>query len=157
MDQRATAIRDRWQDRRPRIASPAGLSIVAEGRESIRDRIAFVMSFGGHGDLARALHDTTSRGEILATRISEAQFRRARRRSCEACIRSRYGLAVALLNLAARVGPGEQCGRRYQGHRRFPAASSLAVTDSAESHPIFEADEDYQATLPEPSGPTCNT
>ena len=46
------------------ISFSGGLSIVAAGRESIRDRVAFVMSFGGHGDLARAMHYLTT-GEVL--------------------------------------------------------------------------------------------
>ena len=35
------------------ISFSGGLSIVAAGRAPLRDRVAFVMSFGGHGDLAR--------------------------------------------------------------------------------------------------------
>src|SRR5262249_36178217 len=34
------------------ISFSGGLSIVAAGRDSIKDRVAFVMSFGGHGDLS---------------------------------------------------------------------------------------------------------
>ena len=37
------------------ISFAGGLSIVAAGRPSIRDKVAFVMSFGGHGDLPRTL------------------------------------------------------------------------------------------------------
>ena len=36
------------------ISFAGGLSIVAAGRPSIRDKVAFVVSFGGHGDLPRA-------------------------------------------------------------------------------------------------------
>jgi dienelactone hydrolase len=35
------------------VSFSGGLSIVAAGRERIRDRVAFLISFGGHGNLAR--------------------------------------------------------------------------------------------------------
>ena len=38
------------------ISFAGGLSIVAAGRPSIRDKVAYVVSFGGHGDLGRVLH-----------------------------------------------------------------------------------------------------
>src|SRR5688572_20361740 len=37
------------------ISFAGGLSIVAAGREAIRDKVAYVVSFGGHGDLSRVL------------------------------------------------------------------------------------------------------
>ena len=37
------------------ISFAGGLSIVAAGRPSIRDKVAYVVSFGGHGDLERVL------------------------------------------------------------------------------------------------------
>ena len=37
------------------ISFSGGLSIVAAGRPELRDRVAFVMSFGGHGDLPRVM------------------------------------------------------------------------------------------------------
>ena len=37
------------------ISFAGGLAMVAAGRPSIRDRLAFVFSFGGHGDLPRVL------------------------------------------------------------------------------------------------------
>jgi hypothetical protein len=37
------------------ISFAGGLSIVAAGRPSIRDKVAYVVSFGGHGDLGRVL------------------------------------------------------------------------------------------------------
>ena len=38
------------------ISFAGGLSIVAAGRSAIRDKVAYVVSFGGHGDLGRVLH-----------------------------------------------------------------------------------------------------
>jgi hypothetical protein len=133
------------------ISFSGGLSIVAAGRDSIRDRVAFVMSFGGHGDLARALHYLTS-GEILG------DLETAKRSSAVAGADHvgvhpphDYGLAVVLLNLADRVVPPEQVEPLARGIDGFLLASSLAVTDPPRAIPVFEEMKKYQETLPEPS------
>ena len=38
------------------VSFAGGLSTVAAGRAGIRDKVAFVLSFGGHGDLPRVMH-----------------------------------------------------------------------------------------------------
>ena len=133
------------------ISFTGGLAIVAAGRESIRDRVAFVMSFGGHGDLSRALHYLTS-GEVLG------DLEAAKRSSAVAGADHvgvhpphDYGLAVVLLNLADRVVPADQVAALSRGIDGFLLASSLAVTDPPKSVPVFEEMKKYQATLPEPS------
>jgi dienelactone hydrolase len=133
------------------ISFTGGLSIVAAGRESIRDRVAFVMSFGGHGDLARAMHYLTS-GEVLG------DLEQAKRSSVVAGADHvgvhpphDYGLAVVLLNLADRVVPADQVAALSKGIDGFLLASSLAVTDPPKSVPVFEEMKKYQETLPEPS------
>jgi dienelactone hydrolase len=133
------------------ISFTGGLSIVAAGRESIRDRVAFVISFGGHGDLARALHYLTS-GEVLG------DLERAKASSVVAGADHvgvhpphDYGLAVVLLNLADRVVPADQVEALAKGIDGFLLASSLAVTDPPKSVPVFAAMKEYQETLPEPS------
>lgn len=133
------------------ISFTGGLSIVATGRESIRDRVAFVMSFGGHGDLARALHYLAS-GEVLG------DLEAAKRSSAVAGAEHvgvhpphDYGLAVVLLNLADRVVPPDQVAALSKGIDGFLLASSLAVTDPPKSVPVFEEMKKYQETLPEPS------
>jgi len=133
------------------ISFSGGLSIVAAGRESIRDRIAFVMSFGGHGNLARAMHYLTS-GEV------QGNIEAAKRSSAVAGADHvgvhpphDYGLAVVLLNLADRVVPAEQVEPLARGIDGFLLASSLAVTEPAKAIPVFEEMKKYQQTLPEPS------
>jgi dienelactone hydrolase len=133
------------------ISFSGGLSIVAAGRDSIRDRVAFVMSFGGHGDLARAMHYLTS-GEVLG------DLQQAKRSSAVAGADHvgvhpphDYGLAVTLLNLADRVVPADQVGPLSKGIDGFLLASSLAVTEPPKAIPIFEEMKKYQETLPEPS------
>jgi hypothetical protein len=38
------------------ISFAGGMSLVAAGRPSIRDKLAYIVSFGGHADLPRVLH-----------------------------------------------------------------------------------------------------
>src|SRR5918993_3886963 len=84
------------------ISFSGGLSIVAAGRDSIKDRVAFVMSFGGHGDLARAMHYLTS-GEVLGD-LETAKRSSAVLGADHVGVHPPhdYGLAVVLLNLADR-------------------------------------------------------
>lgn len=133
------------------ISFTGGLSIVAAGRESIRDRVAFVMSFGGHGDLARALHYLTS-GEVLGD-LEAARHSSAVAGAEHVAVHPPhdYGLAVVLLNLADRVVPPGQVAALSKGIDGFLLASSLAVTDPPAAIPVFEEMKAYQATLPEPS------
>lgn len=133
------------------ISFSGGLSIVAAGRESIRDRIAFVMSFGGHGDLARAMHYLTS-GEV------QGDLEAAKRSSAVVGADHvgvhpphDYGLAVVLLNLADRVVPPEQVEPLSRGIDGFLLASSLAVTEPEKAIPVFEEMKAYQETLAEPA------
>ena len=109
------------------------------------------MSFGGHGDLSRAMHYLTS-GEVLG------DLEAAKRSSAVAGADHvgvhpphDYGLAVTLLNLADRVVPPDQVAALSKGIDGFLLASSLAVTDPPKSVPVFEEMKKYQETLPEPS------
>ena len=133
------------------ISFSGGLSIVAAGRESIRDRVAFVMSFGGHGDLARAMHYLTT-GEVLGD-IEKAKKSSAVLGADHVGVHPPhdYGLAVVLLNLADRVVPPDQVAALSKGIDGFLLASSLAVTDPPRAIPVFEEMKAYQQTLPEPS------
>ena len=133
------------------ISFSGGLSIVAAGRESIRDRIAFVMSFGGHGDLARAMHYLTS-GQVLGD-LEKAKRSSAVLGADHVSVHPPhdYGLAVTLLNLADRVVPAEQVAPLAKGIDGFLLASSLAVTEPQKAVPVFEEMKTYQETLPEPS------
>src|SRR5689334_17843356 len=74
------------------ISFGGGLSIVAAGRPSIRDRVAFVMAFGGHADLPRTLR-------FLCTGVQPDGSRRAPHD---------YGLAIVLLGAADHVVPAPQ-------------------------------------------------
>jgi dienelactone hydrolase len=133
------------------ISFTGGLSIVAAGRESVRDRVAYVMSFGGHGDLSRALHYLTS-GEVLGD-LEAAKHSSAVLGAEHVGVHPPhdYGLAVTLLNLADRVVPPDQVAALSKGIDGFLLASSLAVTDPPKSVPVFEEMKKYQEALPEPA------
>jgi hypothetical protein len=133
------------------ISFSGGLAIVAAGRDSIKDRVAFVMSFGGHGDLARAMHYLVT-GQVLGD-LEKAKRSSAVLGADHVSVHPPhdYGLAVTLLNLADRVVPADQVGPLSKGIDGFLLASSLAVTDPPKAIPVFEEMKKYQETLPEPS------
>ena len=89
------------------ISFSGGLSIVAAGRPRLRDRLAFVLSFGGHGDLIRVMHY-----------LAPGRCRRPTPAAAAADITGAehvqvhpphdYGVAVVLLTFADRVVPAEQ-------------------------------------------------
>ena len=90
------------------ISFAGGLSIVAAGRPSIRDKVAFVVSFGGHGDLPRVMR-------YLAT--GEA----AHVPGVETHPPHDYGVAVILYGLPTGVVPPEQVAGAARRHRDIPA------------------------------------
>ena len=110
------------------ISFTGGLSIVAAGRESIRDRVAFVMSFGGHGDLARAMHYLDLGRGARRSRSGQAQFgggrRRSRRRASAARLRPGGGAAQPRRSRGA-AGPGRARCRKAStascSRRRSPS------------------------------------
>jgi len=133
------------------ISFSGGLSIVAAGRDSIRERIAFVLSFGGHGDLARVMHYLCS-GEVLG------DLDRAKRSSAVVGADHvgvhpphDYGVAVVLLSLADRIVPADQVDPLSRGIDGFLLASSLTATDEAAAIKVFDEMKAYAETLPEPS------
>ena len=117
------------------ISFAGGLSIVAASRPSIRDRVAFVMSFGGHGDLPRTLR-------YLCTGI---QGDGARRPPHD------YGVAIILLNVAERVVPPDQVLPLRAAILTFLEASRLDMVDKPKSAAEFERARARGTALPEPA------
>jgi fermentation-respiration switch protein FrsA (DUF1100 family) len=133
------------------ISLSGGLSVVAAGRDSIREKVAFVLSFGGHGDLARVMHYLCS-GEVLG------DLERAKRSSAvsgadhvEVHPPHDYGVAVVLLSLADRIVPPEQVAPLSRGIDGFLLASSLAVGNPEAAVKVFDEMKAYAETLPEPA------
>lgn len=133
------------------ISFSGGLSVVAAGRSSIRDHVAFVLSFGGHGDLARVMHYLCS-GQVLGD-LERAKPSSAVVGAAQVGVHPPhdYGVAVVLLSLADRVVPADQVAALSRGIDGFLLASSLAVTDQAAALTVFDEMKTYADTLPEPS------
>ncbi|MBI2822144.1 MAG: alpha/beta hydrolase [Acidobacteria bacterium] len=82
------------------ISYSGGLSVVAAGRSAIRDRVSFVLSIGGHGDMVRA-------GRFLCTGELPGGAGYLKPHD--------YGLGILLLNLADRLVPQSQSRRLIEG------------------------------------------
>ena len=133
------------------VSFSGGLSIVAAGRPTIRNKVAFILSFGGHGDLARVMHYLCS-GQVLG------DIDRAKRSSAvsgaghvQVHPPHDYGVAVVLLSLADRVVPADQIEALSRGIDGFLLASSLDMTDKPAAAREFARMREYAETLPEPS------
>ena len=88
------------------VSFSGGLSVVAAGRPALRDHVAYVLSFGGHGNLPRVLRyyctgvepalsgagdtqrpPTTTRSRCCYTRLPIWRCRQNRRNPCDAAWR----------------------------------------------------------------------
>jgi pimeloyl-ACP methyl ester carboxylesterase len=117
------------------ISFSGGLAIVAASRESVRDRIAFVLSIGGHGDLLRTL-DTLAGGILTDSVDAETDP---------------IGLAIVLASAAHRVVPAAQVAPLRAWARTFLTAGHLAADDPGRD-PMFADADRLAAALPEPAG-----
>ncbi|MBI1875955.1 MAG: hypothetical protein HYZ58_17925 [Acidobacteria bacterium] len=135
-----------WLSRRPNlgsIARPAlmgisfsgGLSIVAAGRPALRDRLAYVFSFGGHADLPRVL-------QFLANEEDRARSPHD------------YGVAILLLNVVTQIDgfvPAPQVAPLARAIETFLWASRLTTIDQHAADVEFEHARQLGRALPEPS------
>jgi dienelactone hydrolase len=117
------------------ISFTGGLSIVAAGRASIRDRVAFVMSFGGHGDLPRTL-------KYLCTGKQPDGSHRPPHD---------YGVAIILLGAADRVVPAEQVQPLRDAIRAFLEASHIDMVDKPRAKLAFARARELASALGEPA------
>ena len=120
------------------ISFAGGLSIVASGRPSIRDKVAYVVSFGGHGDLERVL-------TYLATGVA------VQAPGVRTIPPHDYGVAVILYAGADRVVPDDQVAALRDGIRTFLLASQLTLVDMDQANAMFAKARAMEAPLPEPS------
>ena len=133
------------------ISFSGGLSIVAAGRPSLANRIAYVFALGGHDDLPRVLRYLCTGRELrpvpkvhLASGSSE--------NDTFVLPPHDYGVAVILLAIAARAVPPAQADRLRDGVRQYLWASALdGGVDKARAPAEFEAVRRYGRSLPEPS------
>jgi dienelactone hydrolase len=121
------------------ISFAGGLSISAAGRPAIRDKVAFILSFGGHGDLPRVMRYLAT-GEApqvpgLATHPPHD-----------------YGVSVILYGLADQgVVPSEQVAALREGIKTFLLASQLTLVNMNQANATFAKAREMAKALPEPS------
>lgn len=120
------------------ISFAGGLSIVAASRPTVRDRVAYVLSFGGHGDLQRVVRYLCT-GE--APQVAGVETHPPHD----------YGVAVVLYGLAARVVPAEQLEPLREGIRTFLWASQLTLVDERKADATFAKAREMAKALAEPS------
>ena len=109
------------------ISFAGGLALVAAGRSAVRGHVAFVLSFGGHGDLLRVLRYLCLGGDDgiddRARRLAEGgQYIHVPRPHD-------YGGVVTLLNLAGRAVPPPQVAPLEEAITVFLEASSIGRLD----------------------------
>jgi dienelactone hydrolase len=117
------------------ISFAGGLSVVAAGRPLLRDKVAFTLSLGGHGDIERVL-------TFLCTGVqSDGQHRKPHD----------YGVVVILLSVADRVVPPEQVRTLRAGLLTFLRASHYAMHDARRAQETFAEARRLQSEMPEPA------
>ena len=129
------------------ISFSGGLSIVAAGRSALRDRLLYVLAFGGHDDLPRVLTylctgveggpDTGAWQELDTTALQGAPHD--------------YGVAVVLLNVVEHLVPPDQVSLLRDAVRRYLWASHLAAVDQPAAGREFAALRTLALRLPEPA------
>ncbi|MBF8301387.1 MAG: hypothetical protein HW394_1757, partial [Acidobacteria bacterium] len=120
------------------ISFAGGLSIVAAGRPAIRDKVAYVVSFGGHGDLGRVLRYLATGEAVQAPGVVTHPPHD-------------YGVAVILYAGADRVVPPEQVASLREGIGTFLLASQLTLVNMDQANAMFQKARDMVKPLPEPS------
>jgi dienelactone hydrolase len=121
------------------ISFAGGLSISAAGRQSIRDKVAFLVSFGGHGDLPRVMRyiATGKAAEVPGLTTPPPHD---------------YAVSVVLYGLADRgVVPAEQVDQLRDGIRTFLLASQLTLVSMDEANATFAQARDMAKAMPEPA------
>ena len=132
-----------WLSRRSRdgrigmmgISFAGGLSLVAASRPSLRDHVALVLSFGGHGDLPRTLRYLCT-GELPGGGSRPPHD---------------YGIAIILLGVADRMVPAEQVRPLKDAILAFLNASHVDMWDTAQAQVEFARAKAMGDALPEPA------
>jgi dienelactone hydrolase len=114
------------------VSFSGGLSIVAAGRPSLKSRVAYVLSFGGHGNLPRVLR-------YLCTGAGSARPPHD------------YALAVLLHQAVGLAVPAEQAPLLRRGVELFLEASALSRTNTHEAKRRFDEARALEREMSEPS------
>lgn len=149
-----------WAARRPDLAPDGrvgmmaisfagGLGLVAAGRPAVRDHVAFVLSFGGHGDLQRVLRylcldERHALGPALrALAVGGHHIHVPKPHD--------YGAVVTLLNLADAVVPAPQAAPLQAAITTFLEASSIDRLDHQAAASHFARARELGQALPDPA------
>jgi hypothetical protein len=150
-----------WAAEQPNLASDGkvgitafsfsgGLTLVAAGRPTVRDRIAFAFSFGGYASLPRVLRylcgdngDPSPTLEHLRTVTGGQHIHVPRPHD--------YGAVVTLLNLADRIVPAGQAPALQEAITEFLRASSIDRLDPVRAQALFVHARQLGEEMPEPS------
>ena len=132
------------------ISFSGGLSIIAAGRPSLANRVAYVFSLGGHDDLARVLRYLCTGSEPRP--VPTVQLGASTAGTTIVLPPHDYGVAVIMLSLADRLVPPAQVQRLREGVRQYLWASALdGGVDKARAPAEFDKVRQFARTLPEPS------
>jgi len=126
------------------ISFAGGLAVVAAGRPSLRDHLAYVFSFGGHGDLPRVLR-------YLCTGIEPPRPWDPPDAPPHLRPPHDYGVAVILVGIADRMVPPAQAEPLRRGVVTFLTASQIDPIDKPKAAAIFAEARRIASDLPEPS------
>lgn len=124
------------------ISFAGGLSVVAAGRPSLRGRLAFVFSFGGHANFQRVVRYLCTGTEPPPQGIDNAP---------PVPRPHDYGLAIVTLDLADRLVPDDQAGALRDGILRFLHASHLALFDQKKAAAEFADALAQERAMAEPA------
>jgi dienelactone hydrolase len=141
------------------ISFSGGLSIIAAGRPSLADRVAYILSFGGHDDVARVLRylctgtEPYPPGRVrLRPDATNAGGAPSQPDQPFVLPPHDYGVAVILLGIADHVVPAPQVEPLRAAVRRYLFASALdSNVDKARAAQEFDALRRLAKTMPEPS------
>jgi dienelactone hydrolase len=124
------------------ISFAGGLSMVAAGRPSLRGRIGFVFSLGGHANFQRVVRYLCSGVEPPAPGVDGAPPVPAPHD---------YGVAIVALDLAEQIVPADQVAPLKTGILTFLHASHLALFDQTKADAEFAQARGMEASVGEPA------
>jgi dienelactone hydrolase len=136
------------------LSFSGGLTVVAAGRPSLRDRIAYVLSVGGHDDLPRVLRFLCLGAEARPPRQLRLANAPADAGGTAAIFTRRpdeHTVAVFLISVADRIVPRPQVEALRAAVRRFLEASAHERDDRPRAEQEIAALRTLAARLPEPA------